>query len=647
MSPINTPGWELVFSDEFNGTRLDKNVWSDQYYYADTDENSNPATYGSTSEGNKELQWYTSDSLKFSNGQLKLEASKTQVLGHEIGIAETGYRYHGVEKTYDYKSGIISGHDKRAFTYGYMEMRAKVPQGQGLWSAFWLLPVAPGVEGRIDNKGIPQRKWPPEIDVAEVINNESQVYTTLHMPGGSYPANGRNHPINNLFTEFHKFAVEWSPTEMKWYVDDILVQTWTGQTPDEAMYLLANLAVGGDANGIGPSNPNAWPGYPDPQAAFPTKSMDIDYIRVYQNAEGTLYGGNGHDRLTRNNGNLYGEAGNDTLTLQGTGLIDGGNGNDIIRGGTGNNILKGGAGNDSIDGGGGNDTADGGTGTDTLTLVLSDVTTPINITNYRTSGISIPGKMVATNFENFDLVTGSSNDSVTQSGLVNNVVIRGNDSIKTGDGNDTLAPGLGKIDFVDGGTGNDLLILNYSVGDTGQGIHLVIDPNRTNATGSGGIAFRNNTNGSRLDYLDFFGIDRFQVTGTSKIDVLTTGAGADILIGGKSNDILTGGLGADRFTFNAATEGIDTITDFAASQNDLIVVSATGFGGGLTAGAPITAAEFSLGSTAADASDRFIYNQSTGALLFDRDGIGAIAPIQIATLSNQSTLSNTNITVIA
>jgi Ca2+-binding RTX toxin-like protein len=110
---------------------------------------------------------------------------------------------------------------------------------------------------------------------------------------------------------------------------------------------------------------------------------------------------------------------------------------------------------------------------------------------------------------------------------------------------------------------------------------------------------------------------------------------------------LVGGTGTDRFTFNSSSEGNDTITDFDSTQSDRIVISAAGFGGGLTSGSSITTAQFFLGSTAADATDRFIYNQSTGNLLFDRDGTGAIAAVQIATLSTKPALSNTNIFVIS
>jgi len=118
------------------------------------------------------------------------------------------------------------------------------------------------------------------------------------------------------------------------------------------------------------------------------------------------------------------------------------------------------------------------------------------------------------------------------------------------------------------------------------------------------------------------------------------------LIGGTGNDTITGGAGGDRFTFKNPNQGIDTITDFLSSQGDKITVSAAGFGGGLAAGVAITAAQFVLGTTALNASNRFIYNTITGGLFFDGDGTGTLAAIQIATLSSKPTLTASNILVL-
>lgn len=127
-------------------------------------------------------------------------------------------------------------------------------------------------------------------------------------------------------------------------------------------------------------------------------------------------------------------------------------------------------------------------------------------------------------------------------------------------------------------------------------------------------------------------------------DNLTGNDGDDILVGGSGNDRLTGGSGKDIFSFSSLADGIDTITDFSVAD-DKIRVNAAGFGSGLVAG-NLDASQFVLGSSAQDGSDRFIYNQATGALLFDVDGIGANTAVQIATLSNKIAINSTSIVIV-
>lgn len=132
--------------------------------------------------------------------------------------------------------------------------------------------------------------------------------------------------------------------------------------------------------------------------------------------------------------------------------------------------------------------------------------------------------------------------------------------------------------------------------------------------------------------------------GTANNDSLSGGADNDILVGGMGSDTLTGGAGADRFVFQSAKEGIDRITDFSTAD-DTILISAAGFGGGLTADATLAASQFTVGTAATDADDRFIYNNADGSLFFDSDGTGSSAEVQIATLNGLPSLTNTDITV--
>lgn len=129
-------------------------------------------------------------------------------------------------------------------------------------------------------------------------------------------------------------------------------------------------------------------------------------------------------------------------------------------------------------------------------------------------------------------------------------------------------------------------------------------------------------------------------------DTLLGGNGNDLLIGEKGNDILIGGKGNDRFRVNLEMPGIDRMNDFS-KKSDSLEISVSQSIEALTIDSSIGADQFRLGSKAMDASDRFIYNRSTGALFFDSDGKGGSAQVQIATLSNRASLDYSNIAVVA
>jgi Ca2+-binding RTX toxin-like protein len=139
------------------------------------------------------------------------------------------------------------------------------------------------------------------------------------------------------------------------------------------------------------------------------------------------------------------------------------------------------------------------------------------------------------------------------------------------------------------------------------------------------------------------GAGRDIILGGAGRDALTGAQGNDILVAGSGSDTLTGGAGADDFAFTRPNEGIDTIRDFVVA--DRILVSATGFGGGLTAGAAIKPSQFTYGKAAGDASDRFIYDTGTGALYFDVDGTGTAKQVQIAGLTTKPLITNADIFV--
>ncbi|HEX5505874.1 MAG TPA: glycoside hydrolase family 16 protein [Thermomicrobiales bacterium] len=223
--------WRLVFDDEFDGTALDRGKWHTQY------------PWGRDRSSVGELQWYADDAFTVQDGLLHITAEHRAMEGHP------------------YTSGLIASWGNFATTYGYFEIRAKLPAGRGLWPAFWLSPADYTV-------------WPPEIDVFEVLGQTPGVVAmTTHFadPGTGEAAQDQGIYLGpNFADDFHTFAVEWTPTEIVWYIDG--VERFSSRTgvPSQPLYLIANLAVGG---------PSA--GKPDASTPFPSE-LEIDYIRVYQ-----------------------------------------------------------------------------------------------------------------------------------------------------------------------------------------------------------------------------------------------------------------------------------------------------------------------------------------------------------------------------
>jgi len=241
----------LVWSDEFDGTEVDTTKWS--FQRGDGSEVSLPPGWG-----NNELQWYTDQNATVADGFLTITA-----------------RNESVEPGWQYTSARLRSLNKGDWTYGRMEMRARMPLGKGLWSAFWMLPTD-GVYGGWAASG--------EIDIVEYIgSNPGEIFGTIHF-GGQWPANAFSTSRYNLsagtFNEgFHEFAIEWEEGEIRWYVDGVHYATRTdwystgGDFPapfDADFHLLLNLAVGGNL-----------PGAPDANTQFPQEYV-IDYVRVYQ-----------------------------------------------------------------------------------------------------------------------------------------------------------------------------------------------------------------------------------------------------------------------------------------------------------------------------------------------------------------------------
>ncbi len=250
----DSKNWKLIFDDEFNGSSLDKTKWVPCFRWTDGTGCATTTT---------PQTWYSPSNVIISNGTLKL---RTQ--NHPVTMDGKAYPYTSSMIT----TGPVDNTKTPAkflFTYGYMEIRAKVPKGQGLWSAFWALPL--------DDSGL------PELDISEVLTGaglttyiNNMTYGVTNDNAGSSGASWTS-PVD-LASGFHTYAVDWEPNAIRWYVDGIERRTaFTDKKNITAkqMYLLLQLEVGG-----------TWPGSPDKSTPFPS-AYEIDYIKVWQHPHTT------------------------------------------------------------------------------------------------------------------------------------------------------------------------------------------------------------------------------------------------------------------------------------------------------------------------------------------------------------------------
>ena len=250
VTPPPPTQWNIVWDDEFNGPTINPDNWVFET--------------GGGGWGNNELENYTSrtNNARIVNGQLIIEADQENYGGSS------------------YTSARMKTQGKWSWTYGRVEARIKIPRGQGIWPAFWMLGANIGSVG-----------WPTcgEIDIMENIGKTSDqgtVHGTIHGPqsGGDYNGGAG---VSGTYTlpggtaladDFHIYAVEWTPNQIKWFMDTNQYftataaglpggATWVFTQPQ---FLLFNVAVGGN-----------WPGNPNGTTVFP-QQMVVDYVRVYQ-----------------------------------------------------------------------------------------------------------------------------------------------------------------------------------------------------------------------------------------------------------------------------------------------------------------------------------------------------------------------------
>ena len=247
-------GYSLLWNDEFNGDTLNEENW--------TRELREP---GWT---NNELQAYTDkdENIFVKDGSLVLKAIQTKDADGKLS----------------YTSGKVNSQNKKDFLYGKVVVSAKVPEGQGLWPAVWMMPQDENVYGQ----------WPKcgEIDIMETLGNQTNIaYQTIHYGEPHGQQQGIKTLDSGSFSEaFHEYSVEWEPGEIRFYIDGELMKTindWFSAVEGEddkpypapfnqPFFVQMNLAVGGN-----------WPGNPDATTDFSKAEFVVDYVRVYQKAE--------------------------------------------------------------------------------------------------------------------------------------------------------------------------------------------------------------------------------------------------------------------------------------------------------------------------------------------------------------------------
>lgn len=216
----NQSEWGLIWADEFEKQNIDIEHWTE----VDRKESYN-----------NELQYYLPKNSYVKDGCLYLTAIKEDWGGKE------------------YTSAMIDTSYKLTFRYGKIEARIKLPKGEGMFPAFWILTNDGGYE----------------IDVMEMIGSEpNTIYGTNHYEYyGSRKVSGST--TNDTPQEFHTYAVEWEKDAIRWYMDGKLFHKSSKGVPQDDMYIVLNLAVGGN-----------WPGDPGGDVQFPC-SMVVDYLRIY------------------------------------------------------------------------------------------------------------------------------------------------------------------------------------------------------------------------------------------------------------------------------------------------------------------------------------------------------------------------------
>jgi beta-glucanase (GH16 family) len=244
ITPSSYTSMNLIWSDEFNEAELNTSNWSYEI--------GNGCSAGICGWGNNELESYTSNSenVKLENGKLVITA---------------------IDNGGSYTSARIKTQDKQEIKFGRIDIRARLPKGQGIWPALWMLG---------ENIDQPGTGWPicGEIDIMELVGHKpAEVVGTVHYNNDGYKYSSSSSTLSSgdFSGEFHVFTIVWDHNKISWYVDNKIFKTFSnsnisGYPFNKAFFFILNVAVGGN-----------WPGPPDQTTVFP-QQMLVDYIRVFQ-----------------------------------------------------------------------------------------------------------------------------------------------------------------------------------------------------------------------------------------------------------------------------------------------------------------------------------------------------------------------------
>lgn len=616
---INRSALTLNFGDEFNGLSLYSKggTWRTEYG------NGGPGSVASRTL-RTESEVYT-DADWAGTGTKPLGVNPFSIADGVLTItaAPASAEVLPFIDGHTYTSGLLTTKFTFAQQYGYFEIKAALPGGQGFWPAFWLLPT--------DNT------WPPELDVFEMLGKDPNVvYMTTHGSLAGKNTMAQDRAVLDT-TQFHTYGVDWNADRVIYYIDGVAVaQQPTPQVMKKEMYMLVNLAVGGNGS---------WGGAAD--ATTGTGEMKVDYVRAYRTADTvsatingthTVYAGGtattipvGSAPVTAppagsgsavvgpvvSTGKTHaGTAANDTFRI--TSVSDkvveaAGSGTDTIIAsvsytlsanvenlslateaainGTGNaldnrltgngatNVLKGLAGNDYLDGNGGADTLYGGQGDD-IYVIDTAAARVVEAAKEGTDTVNSTITYTLTaNVENLRL-GGTGNINGTGNAEANRLIGNAGANVLTGlAGNDYL-DGAGGIDTLVGGKGDD----TYIVGQVGE--RVVEQAGEGTDTVSSSVSFTLPANVETLRLTGSAAINGAgnalanKITGNEGANKLFGWAGNDLLDGGLGNDILNGGLGDDTLTGNAGADtfvfapgyGKDTVSDFQHGVDKLVLV---------------------------------------------------------------------------